>query len=495
MLETRIDSVSIFRSGAEVIRKGKVELPAGKTVIEITGISSGTDRNTVRLLVSEPFVCRRFRFLSEEETDERKKESEALRKQIGLLNKENEIRAIQMNLWQANGDFTSHTSADPASVAGYINALPQRLIDLNNAVIEASGKIEQLQKELNKAVQRESGPVLSAEVEAETAGTCYVEVRYREPSAWWTPFHEIHTDGSLSLELRMRAEIHQTTGEEWNDVEVSLLSGNPNAGDELPEVNPVYLDFRPSPSPYMMAGNAMGMARMAQPMNMYMEEAAEAPVMKRAEENMAVVNEEETMSEYVLSERKTIPSDNAGIIADLLVTSIPADYRIAAAPRKDSHAYFTAEIRTSELPPRLINDAQIYLKGVYSGKTDLDPDYEKEETVLSLGREERVKVTSRQVKKKTSNVLLKGQKVTEYVYETKITNQTDKEINVRITDQIPVSRDKAIVVEPTDLSGAQLKEETGILTWGLRIGPKEAKTLSLGYKVFFPKDKTVRETN
>ncbi|MBR2769510.1 MAG: DUF4140 domain-containing protein, partial [Solobacterium sp.] len=101
---TKPDTVSIFRSGAEVIRRGSVSLKEGTSVLEITGISAGADRNTVRFFTSEPFLCTRFRFLSDREREEMEKESDVLKEELELLKKENEARNLQIGLWQTNGD-------------------------------------------------------------------------------------------------------------------------------------------------------------------------------------------------------------------------------------------------------------------------------------------------------------------------------------------------------------------------------------------------------
>ena len=493
---TKPDTVSIFRSGAEVIRRGSVSLKEGTSVLEITGISAGADRNTVRFFTSEPFLCTRFRFLSDREREEMEKESDVLKEELELLKKENEARNLQIGLWQTNGDFTAHTGVNPAEVEAYIEALPSRIIRLNREILETEKKIKDLQEKADEALKRESGPILRAELTSETEGICQIELRYQEGNARWHPFYEIHTDAKEPLELRMRAEVAQTTGEDWDDVKISLLSGNPSAGDRLPELRPLYVDLSvPAPSNSVARGMMMGVGmKMA-----VMEDAAPAmedTVMMnavRAETPAAFVNEEETMSEYILPQRMRIASDPNGVYADLLTFTIPAEYEIVTAPRKHPHAYFTARIKTADLPPREITDAQVYLKGIYTGDTDLSPDFSEEAVSLSLGRQERIHVTSKQVLKKSGNVLLKGQKYTEYGYETSVTNNSGQEATVVINDQIPVSQNKAVTVEVVTLDGAQLNEETGILRKSIRIAPKETVTVKLGYKIFWPKDKNIRE--
>ncbi|MBQ1383433.1 MAG: DUF4139 domain-containing protein, partial [Solobacterium sp.] len=135
------------------------------------------------------------------------------------------------------------------------------------------------------------------------------------------------------------------------------------------------------------------------------------------------------------------------------------------------------------------------LNGVYAGETDITADLTKETLDIPLGKEEGIQVSRTEKKRKTSEAMLKNQRTTEYAYELKITNGKDKETEITVTDQIPVSQDKTIVVEAVDKDGAEFKEETGILTWKLKLEPKETKTLNLAYKVSWPKDKTLEETH
>ena len=495
---TKATTVSIYRSGAEVVRTGEVSLPEGTSALKIIGISAGADRNTVRFFTGAPFVCTRFRFLSDREREDTEKESDALKEELALLSKQNEAKSLQISLWQTNGDFTEHTGVNSAEVEAYIEALPERLLKLNREIFETEKKIRKLQEKIDEAVRLESGPILYAEVNAETAGICRIELRYQESQAGWSPFYEIHTDAKEPLELRMRADLRQTTGEDWEDVKISLLSGNPAAGDKLPELRPLYVDLRTQVN---SMARGMGMPMMAGMKMAVMEDAEAAMPMEdtasinavRAETPSAEVNEEQTMSEYILPQRQRIPSDPNGVYADLMTLSIPAEYEIVTVPRKYPHAFFTARIKTADLPPRDITDAQVYLKGIYTGDTNLSPDFSDEAVNLSLGREERIHITSKQVLKKSGNVLLKGQKYTEYGYETSVTNNTPQTAEVVIHDQIPVSQNKAVTVETVTVDGADLNTETGILKKKVTVAPKETVTVKLGYKVFWPKDKNIQE--
>ena len=91
--------------------------------------------------------------------------------------------------------------------------------------------------------------------------------------------------------------------------------------------------------------------------------------------------------------------------------------------------------------------------------------------------------------------VLKGQKVTEYVFETRISNTSDKEVTLTLRDQIPVSRNKEIIVELRESGGAELDAETGFLTKKITLSGGQTVSVPLSYKVSLPKDKELEETH
>ena len=64
-------------------------------------------------------------------------------------------------------------------------------------------------------------------------------------------------------------------------------------------------------------------------------------------------------------------------------------------------------------------------------------------------------------------------------------------MNLVIDDQFPVSTNKDIEVEYIDKGGAQFNEQTGILTWRLKLDPAKSVKLNFRYSVKYPKDKMV----
>ncbi|MBQ1533723.1 MAG: mucoidy inhibitor MuiA family protein [Erysipelotrichaceae bacterium] len=491
-LQTLVKRVNVFRNGAEVIRTGTVELKQGSSLLHVFGLSNTADQQTVRLFSIEGVSCSdlRFEILKEEDREE----SREISKEIALLQKQIESRQLQITLWQSNGDFSSRTSLGANEVQDYIEKLPERLEKLNRDILDLEKKIGNLEKKLTEVQEKEELPIVIAEVYVNEAGTYPFELRYHENVAGWSPVYEIHSNAKDPLEIRMRARINQSTTEDWKDVAVSLYTGDPSGYSELPEVEPVYLDIREknvevrrnaAPKMAMAAGMAMEGAAM--------DMAEEEAPMLRMNMAQAEVKSDETMTEYVLPGNRDILKRSEGTMADLQKYEVPAEYQIAAAAKSDPSAYLTANVKSADLPLMNAFNASIYLKDMFTGNVGIDPDLTKENIEITLGKEERVHVSRKEVLRKTSSVLLKAQKVTEYAYETKVSNLSDEEIKIVLKDQIPVSQNKDISVDVVEIDGSKPDEKTGIFTKELTVAPKQSETVKLAYKVAWPKDKLIQE--
>ena len=494
-LLTQVKTVNVFRNGAEVIRTGKTELKEGMQTLYVHGLTNTASNDTARLYIEEGVSRANLRF---EEADKENAHSKELQEKIALLEKQIEVKEMQLTLWQNNGDFTSHDNVSATEIQDYIEKLPERMEKLHKEIVALGKEIRDLQKEAEEELQKESLPVLVADVTADHDGTYACELHYHENAAGWDPVYEIRSEKEEEIEIRMRGEIREDTNEDWKDVKVSLFTGDPSTDDVLPELLPLYLNIQENiavgRARNARAAGAMAMkASMDMEDMMVMEEAAEVPMM-RMETQEAEVQNEETMTEYALAGNRDILKGNKGTMADLQKYVIPAEYNIVTVPKADPHAYLVASIKTVDLPVLNAVEAGIYLKGRYTGSIYLDSDMTKEKVDITLGKEERVHVSFKELAKKNSTTLLKAQKVVEHQYETKITNLSDEDITVLLKDQLPVSQNKDITVEALDLGGAKLDKDYGMLEKKIDVKAKETETYLLNYKVMWPKDKRIQQT-
>jgi hypothetical protein len=72
-----------------------------------------------------------------------------------------------------------------------------------------------------------------------------------------------------------------------------------------------------------------------------------------------------------------------------------------------------------------------------------------------------------------------------------VKNNKSVPIKVEILDQVPVSKQKDIVVELEEKDGATFNEDFGKLKWELEIPANQNKRVRFTYSMKYPKDKNV----
>jgi hypothetical protein len=67
-------------------------------------------------------------------------------------------------------------------------------------------------------------------------------------------------------------------------------------------------------------------------------------------------------------------------------------------------------------------------------------------------------------------------------------------VDVQVEDQIPVSGEPDVKVRYSkeSVSGAEINEQTGSLTWNFKLAPRETKKITLTYVIVYPKDKDLK---
>jgi uncharacterized protein (TIGR02231 family) len=139
----------------------------------------------------------------------------------------------------------------------------------------------------------------------------------------------------------------------------------------------------------------------------------------------------------------------------------------------------------------LSGPANIYFEGTYVGASYINVQNSKTTLDLSMGIDRQVIVTRNRIKDYTETKILGNNKKETIGIEIMVKNTKSRPIEIRVQDQIPVSTDKGIEVEAEEFIGAGIKNETGIVTWDLKLAPGESKRLVLKYNVKYPKDQTI----
>lgn len=259
-LDSKVSQVTLFLSGAQVTRSAQAILKAGITELVFTGLSENIDANTIRLTGEGSFtiisVNNRVNYLKTQKTvkDEEllKTKKKQLEIQIEDIVSQQGVLATEENLLKSNQKIGSPdkgtTTIELKSAADFFRI---RFTELAEKKLELSRKLESLNDELDKidsqlgeATQEEVKPTgeIMVQVMAKETINAKFKVSYLVRSASWKPEFDLRLDDiSQPLELSRRAKITQNSGEEWQDVKLTLSTGNPNESGTEPRLSAWYL--------------------------------------------------------------------------------------------------------------------------------------------------------------------------------------------------------------------------------------------------------------
>ncbi|MBU7585925.1 MAG: mucoidy inhibitor MuiA family protein, partial [Nostoc sp. TH1S01] len=276
----------------------------------------------------------------------------------------------------------------------------------------ASGDCHSQQQELDKQLQALRATLhniqtphpkesfnLVVGVEVAGAGEFELEVSYIVNRASWTPLYDLRVDSaSNTVHLSYLAEVTQNTGEDWQDVALSLSTAKPGLGTLPPKLEPWYIDtlrsrslqrVLPRPSlPTIAAAPAAAEAFFSQDEE---DLASDAPI--PAENVGATVSKEGSVVTFKLNGSGNIPSDGAPHKTTIFNDDYPCVFNYVAMPRLVSFAYLQAHVQNSSDGATLLpGKANIFRDSIFVGATQLQNIAPGQEFVLNLGIDENLKI-------------------------------------------------------------------------------------------------------
>ena len=505
-VESSIRNITVFLSRAQVSRDVKTRIEAGKTNIVVTGLTTQLDPNSIQVSGKGNFMIlgtsHRQNFLQEVNMP---KSMRILRDSLEYYQRlqiieqsKREILDKEEALLSANqkigGSSQNLTVAELKAMADFYRS---RLSDIvitrmkqDASVRKLGEKMARVQAQINtqnELYSRNTSEIVIS-VNAESATPVELEVDYIVSRAGWFPVYDLRVSNTKSpVQLSYKANVFQSTGEEWKNVKLTLSTANPNLSGLKPELVTQYLDFFQPMINYNRRAKSM-------PMDAKREDAGFAAAeLEIAESSASLVSTLETAvnTEFAISLPYNVPSSNKPTLVEIHQHELPAIYQYAVAPKLDADAFLMARATGWEDFNLLPGEANVFFEGTYVGKTFIDPNSIKDTLSLSLGRDKRIVVKREKVKDFASRKAI-GSNIREtQAYEISIRNTRQEAITVVIEDQVPISRTSLIEVTLIDAGGAQWNKDTGKLSWTWTLQPSETKKAVFKFEVKYPKDKQV----
>ncbi|WP_313779262.1 mucoidy inhibitor MuiA family protein [Flagellimonas onchidii] len=127
-----------------------------------------------------------------------------------------------------------------------ITAIRNEIFKTNLTINEHKLTMTKLQKQLaetNNAPQEEQGE-LTIVFDAPIATNLNLSISYLVQDAGWMPNYDVKSEQlNAPIDLAYKAHVYQKTGKDWNNVNVTLSTGNPNINVNKPNLGTKYLNF------------------------------------------------------------------------------------------------------------------------------------------------------------------------------------------------------------------------------------------------------------
>ncbi|MCG8528617.1 MAG: DUF4139 domain-containing protein [Opitutales bacterium] len=517
VVDSKLDSVRIYPQSAEVTRLLTVEVPQGESEFKLVDFPNSMNLDTVRFKViqadstvlvrdvtgsfrkgdlenhPELVAVREVGKGDQLKVDEIKRAISKIDRRLKFADKilesfadnygEQDENLPDLDQIEQTWGFYAGIEDD---IAPKKQELKEQLEDAEQVLDEWVEKYEELKQKLQQRQQ-----ILTVRVESAAAQTAEVELSYVVGNCYWNPVYEARALPSEGkLDLRYQASISQNSGEDWEDVKVSLSTAQPNRSGDVPELYPIRLyEIKPHPRKAMKAQDqdVYELTPLAvQSAPGYEGSATLAGTRLRTEFQSSYSSFEAKLPKPISLESGV--EDQKVLIQE---SSFVADYWTEVVPRINTDAYLMAEVVNPFEMPMLGGSSLLFVDGIMMGRSHVDETPVGEKIELSLGVDELVTVERETGKLDEGNrgFLGKSTKITRQ-YFTEVTNLRSKIHRVVVKDQVPISEHEKISVKTLAPAEEEVvfEENKGIFSWDLNLESNEIRKLETRFEVSFPED-------
>lgn len=537
---SRVDSVLVFPSGAEVRRVAKLKLEGGEHTVVLSDLpqqaipasirveGKGTgrldigsvDSRRVVVALGDPATVRSERRRIEDEIERLKDQRSGFQAQIATADTQkafvNQLTQLPGRPAPVPGSGQGSPREDWSQILGLIGT---SMAELQRAQLESEIKIREIERKIAEQEKRLAGQAPPTQermevkvfVSAQAPLDAELVVRYQVASASWVPLYDARLSTGAKnvapkLALTRRAQISQRTGESWDDVVLALSTARPAGGTTAPELRPLLVDFEaegPPPAPRPV-GSVAPAARMrsfggAQQEASASDKAAAEPQMRQADEVQTVADVTAFQAVFSVPGKVTIP--NTGDPKRVRIGEDEAEpmLTVRMVPSREEKGFLYAKVVLPKGAPYPAGQVALFRDQTFVGNGRMPMRAPGEEHELGFGPDDSVRVKRAVLEEKRGETgLISSSRTENRNFRISIKNLHERPISFVAVDQLPVSLNQDIKVEltgKTTPTKRDAEDKRGLLSWEDKIAPDEERVIEFGYRITWPgaKNITVRQ--
>ena len=525
IVDSQIEKVTVYPVGAMIERTAQVSLTRGNQIVVLDNLTQTIDPNTIQVGGTGSFEILSVKFelfypyakskpkgieMIEDSLKQFDDQSFLLEAESRALDQEKQMILANQKIAGANSIVTVE------KLAAMSKFYRLKLSEINEEKLRNKNNRKRVEKEVLRLKSTLSGmnqykyeQVGRIQIETNVSSNTRANLKfsYFTHLAGWTPRYNIKAKtGKDQIDVDYHAMVTQSTGVDWNNLDLILSTSRPTYNNQKPEVHPWYLDFM-AQSKLVSKGNNGRTDGYYVSSDLEMEEAPEArndvalgntvyengqykalsaATYSWGQELMNALN-----TSYQIAQKYSVPSNKGKKQVFIKSIEIPAEFNHYSVPSKEKESFLTASIADWGSYDLVAGNATLFYNGTYVGKSYINSNTTDDTLQISLGRDQGVMLTQEKVQdlchhKKMGNNIKKN-----FVYEIVAKNTNKEAITIVIFDRVPVSKKNEIEVTLGSLDDAELDKETGIIKWKKTIPSGASINLRFDYEVKYPKDKRV----
>jgi len=261
-ISSDLKTVTVYRSGAEMIHNASAQLAQGNNELIIENISNAVDINSIQINCAAAVTIlgvefsNNYMILPEAGTRIKslRDSAEKVQKEIDKLNVQIATANDLLEVLKANRDIKgSQTGLSVAELIKLMDYYKNKSAELQNEIAAQKEKQKKWNEQIVKINQQISeeesrntkhAGQLHLQLSAAISGKYDFTVSYITPNAFWTPYYDIRVDDIKSpLKVIYKSKITQTTGIDWKKVKLSLSTSVPSQWGNAPVIKSWFLSY------------------------------------------------------------------------------------------------------------------------------------------------------------------------------------------------------------------------------------------------------------
>jgi len=474
-----IKSVTIYNSSAEINYQKTLALPMGKSTIVFTDLTPDIVDNTINISTSSPdveivTVTEKINYIKPQKEQNQKINAfqdslDKFDRELGLLRCKKEADNKEKELL-FNGESIGGLSKGVAvaEIEKASTFFSKRYLELSTELYTLTEKEKDLlQKRITYANQINEISSFTSKATSEimisvlnnSSGDVTFSFKFLTSKAGWSPMYDCKYQGAgKPLLFVFRANVYNATGTEWDNINIKLSTANPTAGFNTPSTNGQKGGATPNGVRY---------------------------------QQVVVSN---TISEYDIKHKYSVPSDSKTYLVDVNSYSFEAEYYYLLIPSVDPFGFLMAKIpawNKHNLIPGMTN---IYNKGSFMGKTFLNTYAENDTLNLYLGKDNNIQAIRKETIVKSSNFNLGNYKTENSTVEITVKNLTSETYFVQVLDQVPLfDESDKVKFSIANIESAVYSKTEGLLTWSYRLSGMQSQNISYNFEAKIPKSENGKD--